>query len=605
MKKTSSILSLVVLMSTAITPSALASQLKAPVLVASNKDAYRSVDQMNQGTYLTEKIMVKDTAKKTIELERSGLLTLANEAQVYQLSGDSLVPKSLADVRVGAENVRVYVNGQNQVNMLVLEGETRADRMRIGLYNTGFGSLDHTTFQAKSAEGLYLIDKRTNQQFEVAPNQVVNITNQGNSLTVSVNNQTLVSMSERLYVVPADNKDGLTEVLSLKRAQGTPKYRGVLEVKPSVSFGKLSIINELSLEQYLLQVVPSEMPASFGDEALKAQAIAARTYALSDYYSNRYAAKGFHVDDSTMSQVYNNTLENAKVTRAVEATAGLIMKYRDELVDARYFSSSAGVVAGRHEIWPDPITQQFPGSGVPYLIPQSFVMESQKKQGFLPVAISSEEDMLSFVKDLSIVSVDSQSPFFRWKVELSKGELQNTINKNLAARAAADPNGVFISHGDGNFVKGAIPSSGVGDLYNLYVSKRGENGNIQELILEGSNGTFKVVKDYNVRYLLRPSKTYTGGGDVILHRTVGDSSHYDAKLAMKNYSLLPSGFVAFEVSHNEQGNLQNVIIYGGGNGHGVGMSQYGASTLDKLGLPVEQILQTFYPNHQLVNLYQS
>ncbi|QDX94471.1 SpoIID/LytB domain-containing protein [Brevibacillus laterosporus] len=605
MKKTSSILSLVVLMSTAITPSAMASQLKAPVLMASNTNAYRSMDQIDlQGTYLTEKIMTKDTAKKTIELERSGLLTLANEVQVYQLSGDSLVPKSLADVRVGAENVRVYVNGQDQVKLLILEGETRVDRMRIGLFNSGFGSLDHASFQAKSADGLLLIDKKTNQQYEVAPDQSVSITNQGNTLTVSVNNQTLVSMSERLYVVPAAT-NGMTEVLSLNRAQGTPKYRGMLEIKPSTSNGKLSVINELLLEQYLYQVVPSEMPASFGQEALKAQAIAARTYALSDYYSNRYAAKGFHVDDSTMSQVYNNTPENATVTKAIEETTGLVMKYQNELVDARYYSSSSGVGAGRHEIWPDTVTQQFPGSSVPYLIPQSFLMESQKKAKFMPITIASEEDMLSFVKNLSVISVDSQSPFFRWKVELSKGELQNTINKNLAARAAADPNGVYISQGDGEFVKGAIPSNGVGELYNLHVSKRGENGNIQELILEGSNGTFKVVKDYNVRYLLRPTKTYTGGGDVILHRTSGDSSQYDAKQAMKNYSLLPSGFVAFEVSQDEKGNLQSVTIYGGGNGHGVGMSQYGASTLDKLGLPVEQILQTFYPNHQLVNLYQS
>lgn len=68
-----------------------------------------------------------------------------------------------------------------------------------------------------------------------------------------------------------------------------PNYRGIMELKPSRTASRgIRIINEIYMEDYLKQVVPSEMPQSFGVEALKAQAIAARTYALSDYLKFRY-----------------------------------------------------------------------------------------------------------------------------------------------------------------------------------------------------------------------------------------------------------------------------------------------------------------------------
>lgn len=66
----------------------------------------------------------------------------------------------------------------------------------------------------------------------------------------------------------------------------------------------LAVINELSLERYLLGVVPHEMPTSFGQTALEAQAITARSYAYNQFYANTYCAYGAHVTDTTASQVY-------------------------------------------------------------------------------------------------------------------------------------------------------------------------------------------------------------------------------------------------------------------------------------------------------------
>ena len=80
------------------------------------------------------------------------------------------------------------------------------------------------------------------------------------------------------------------------------------------------MINELYLEDYLKKVVPSEMPASYEKEALKTQAVCARTYAYRQIQGNTYGAYGADVDDSTSFQVYNNTQTNERTDQAVDET---------------------------------------------------------------------------------------------------------------------------------------------------------------------------------------------------------------------------------------------------------------------------------------------
>jgi len=129
----------------------------------------------------------------------------------------------------------------------------------------------------------------------------------------------------------------------------SPKYRGIITVIPRGS--SLRVINTLDIEKYLLQVVPSEMPKSFGVEALKVQAVAARTYAVSDILKGKYANDGFHIKDTVESQVYNNQVENEEATRAIEETAGEIMTYNGMPIDAKYFSTSAGFTSHASNVW--------------------------------------------------------------------------------------------------------------------------------------------------------------------------------------------------------------------------------------------------------------
>ncbi len=114
-------------------------------------------------------------------------------------------------------------------------------------------------------------------------------------------------------------------------------YRGVLEFKPNV-FNGLEVVNSVGLEDYLQGVVPAESPASWPAEALKAQAITARTYAITTAKSAEFD----HYPD-TRSQVYKGVgIETAATNSAIAATRGQIVTYQGEPVVTYFFSTSGG-----------------------------------------------------------------------------------------------------------------------------------------------------------------------------------------------------------------------------------------------------------------------
>ena len=115
-------------------------------------------------------------------------------------------------------------------------------------------------------------------------------------------------------------------------------YRGKLMIK--VSGGKLTVINDVDLEDYIKGVVPSEMPPSWESEALKAQAIAARSYALANL--GKQARYGYDLKDNTEDQAYGGaSAETNKTNKAVEETKGLVLTYDMKIISA-YYSASAG-----------------------------------------------------------------------------------------------------------------------------------------------------------------------------------------------------------------------------------------------------------------------
>jgi SpoIID/LytB domain protein len=132
-------------------------------------------------------------------------------------------------------------------------------------------------------------------------------------------------------------------------------YRGTFTI---TSDGKqLTLINTVPLEQYLYAVVPSEMPKTWSAEALKAQAVAARSYAL----AQRKTTGPFDVYPDTRSQVYGGvSAEAPTATSAVDATAGQVLTYNGKIATTYFFSTSGGRTAASTDVWK--------GSPIPYLV---------------------------------------------------------------------------------------------------------------------------------------------------------------------------------------------------------------------------------------------
>lgn len=128
---------------------------------------------------------------------------------------------------------------------------------------------------------------------------------------------------------------------------GQRRYRGRVQLR--LEAGRLQVVNHVPLEVYLPSVVGSEMPASWPLEALRAQAVAARTYAL----KARKPAAVFDLQATTSSQVYKGVEAETPSTRAaVEGTRGLVLTYNNALIDAVFHSSSGGNTESSGDLWP-------------------------------------------------------------------------------------------------------------------------------------------------------------------------------------------------------------------------------------------------------------
>lgn len=248
-------------------------------------------------------------------------------------------------------------------------------------------------------------------------------------------------------------------------------------------------IKKLNLEDYVIGVVASEMPASFDTEALKAQAVAARTYALfkMDGNTKNYdvvtsVINQGYIDTEGMKKKWNNKYEEyyEKIKNAVLDTKGEVMYYNDKIIEAYYFAMSNGYT---------------------------------EKAGLV---FSSDKDYLQSVES----EYDKSQNNFIVTKRLSKNEFCNNLNINC-------------------------------DVINISDIKRSDTGRVNTLSINGN-----VFKGTEVRKKLNLRST--------------------------DFSI--------------QENSDNLIITTKGYGHGVGMSQYGANGMAKMGKDYKEILNHYYTN---------
>ena len=113
---------------------------------------------------------------------------------------------------------------------------------------------------------------------------------------------------------------------------------------------KLVVINDVPIEEYLLGVVPSEMPSKWNFEAHKAQAIAARSYAIANLGKRKHS--GYDLKDTPLDQAYGGaSAETPQTTKAVMATKGIVLTYGGKVIPAYYHASSGGKTVSSGAVW--------------------------------------------------------------------------------------------------------------------------------------------------------------------------------------------------------------------------------------------------------------
>ncbi len=336
---------------------------------------------------------------------------------------------------------------------------------------------------------------------------------------------------------------GLLGVTNLKRAGKQALYHGAFELVKNNN-NTFNLVNMIEVEEYLKGVVPNEMPVSFGLEALKAQSVAARNYVLSP---RTKASPNYDVVDSVASQVYYGAnTEKPLSNQAVKETEGIVAIYNWDLILAQYSSTAGGYTESYANAFSDPKTKEFPSHDKPYL--------KGKPDIITQTPLNTEEAANAYYKSKPD-AYDIRSPYYRWERVWTADELKNALQSTLAAQSAT------------GFVKPAFNKSDkLDDLVEIKVLKRGDSGKIIEMEIVTRSQTYKVYKELVVR-----------------------------RLITKDGKALPSANVVFDNEYDENGLLTGVHAYGGGFGHGVGLSQFGAGFMgSELHMSYDKILQHYY-----------
>ncbi len=514
--------------------------------------------------------VIKKATSNSIELQNKGILEWAENAKIYEDINGVVTRRPVTRLISGTDIADFYYK-DGKVAAAVIRREATPNNIRVLLSNTAYNSYTHPN-----------VTITADRPFTVKGGDAIKTFQAGEELILTTENDLGLFEKGRVYINTED--DGQFTVKNITRNDVFPQYRGSLELEKTPN--GFIMINEVPFETYLKGVVPFEMPVSFGLEPLKVQAVSARSYAYNQFFANRYSDYGAHVDDSTNSQVYNGSQTQEISDRAVEETEGMGVTYGDKVVNANFYSTSAGVTANSGEVWATDNGKTFPSENKGYLI--------SKQQGLTEEIgdLTKAENAESFFKNWEVESYDSASPWFRWKTTLPK-QVINKLNERILQVYDSNHNLVEVLQQDGTW-KVSRPSD-LGKIQGISVSERGEGGNAMFLTVTGEKGSARIKTEYAIRNVLKP--VGEDETDVILQLKDGSEKI--------NYAILPSAFIVIEEQKTPENDLESVTIYGGGNGHGAGMSQYGSMGMAEKGFDYQQILEHYFEGAKVQRIIEN
>ncbi len=415
----------------------------------------------------------------------------------------------------------------------------------VGIMDSKYTTVEKTEVTIYGTEDVII--KTKDCDIELAKDNFAEVTRDENGFNLTI----FTPDSEKVesYLIK-DNfsficMSGVLGIKDFVRGGKPALYRGELKIvglqnKPD----KFLLINRLDVEYYLKGVVPSEMPVSFGLEALKSQAVAARNYSLS---SRTKMSRYYDVVDSVASQVYHGyNRESAIANKAIEETHGIVALHNDEMIVAVFSSTAGGYTETYGNTFSDPKTRAFPSAEKAYLVAKPDLPK------FKP--LNDEEEAYKFYSTKPI-SYDMFSPLYRWTRTWTKEELENALKSTLIVQSKT------------GFVKPALENSeDFGELQEIKVTKRGESGKIISMEVVTDKNKFVIEKELIIR------RAFTKDG-----------------------KALPSANVVFKYEVDKEGKWSDIVAYGGGFGHGCGLSQFGAMYMaQKCRMNFETILKHYY-----------
>lgn len=347
-----------------------------------------------------------------------------------------------------------------------------------------------------------------------------------------------------------------------------------------VESDKIVAINELPVEKYLESVISSEMSATSSLELLKAHAVISRSWLLAQMKKRREVAESgnnffsftkkedmlirwYDREDHTLFDVcaddhcqrYQGITKETSphVAEAIRQTKGQILMDGEEICDARFSKCCGGMTEEFQYCWEDTPKTYLTAVrdialGVEHTLPNlTNEEEAEKWIRFNPPAFCNTQDKKILSEVLNDYDQETVN-FYRWKETLSQEKLQQLIADKL--------------------------KMDLGAILDMKAVERGKSGRISKLQIIGTEKTFTIGKELEIR------------------RTLSDSH------------LLSSAFVVDKYDKDEQGVPQRFELIGAGWGHGVGLCQIGAAVMGEQGYHYDAILLHYYQGAEIKKLYK-
>lgn len=397
-------------------------------------------------------------------------------------------------------------------------------------------------------------------------------------------------------------------------------YRGAIEI--GSKNGQLYLVNELPFEEYLYSVVGAEVPSTWGSEALKAQAVAARSYAL--FQGNKFEVA--HVVDTVLSQAYNGTgSEKGSVTQAVDDTKGEVLMSNNKLVEAVFSSNSGGTTADPSEVWnsANDLFSAVESHG-------DMSAQASLKQWYyilMPSGVSGyvREDNVketgnTTAAGLPIITVTAMStnvrplPLIQSAVkpaaQMNPGDTAVVLDKVNESNSYEWVRGPFTSAELLASLKGKTSSSLPSTITTLEVTQRGPSGRATQVKANGQILDVKYPDMFrsafnglpSTMFDIEPTGSYTvlgANGEV---STLSGSQNISVISASGVQSASGAGSVVMNADRKSRviDKSAGFKFTGKGYGHGLGLSQWGAKGMADEGYDYKAILQHYYRNSTII-----